>query len=458
MTPAGRVLAWGSGEYGALGHGDTNDRAWPELVCGGFEGEVVSAVVCGWRDTVALASSREVFAWGHAGVLAAARVRLQTGRPVDGSDPATYMNPLVFHTPTRLPLPYAEGLLVEDIAASGSMSASVLSVLYTPNRDAAALAGAVLRRLSEAAGGARGGGGTPRSGGGGDAPWAALSPAERLRELGVTSGALDAMAPEALEALAEAVHAAAPPRAHAQPPPPPPGSALVIAAAASPGREGRAPLPGPSRARDRDGGVATAAAPGRERGWNPTMRVGRAVGFFMAAGPGGESWALPPRGYDASEIQPPSRRSAMALALYPPSPPPPEHAQLLLSPAPALVGLRRPLERRAAGAGGSPPRDAAAAIAKSMALLGAPPTAARGVPSDSMLPRAAAPRSERPPRGAPRGASRTPSPPLPPRGGRNRPPVVERDSLGTRLFATQALLALASPLRHAAGGARGRQM
>ena len=171
---------------------------------------------------------------------------------------------------------------------------------------------------------------------------------------------------------------------------------------------------------------------------NYTTRPGRAIGLFRAgAGHARRAGRVTKGSHDA---KPPSRHSGLALVFNPPPP---------AAPTPGPVGVQLPLALSAPllprNPGAVPPvrrSGAAAAIKNSMLLLGAPPTAARGAVGDHPL-------------SAGRGRGRrarvavspdaVPPPPPPASPGQSR--VAERDSIGARLFATKALLQLASPLR-----------
>jgi alpha-tubulin suppressor-like RCC1 family protein len=68
----GDVYTWGDGFCGQLGHGDKRPCVTPKLVTqGGLDEECVANIVCGARHTLAVTDEGEVFSWGlgHYGVL-----------------------------------------------------------------------------------------------------------------------------------------------------------------------------------------------------------------------------------------------------------------------------------------------------------------------------------------------------------------------------------------------------
>ncbi|PNT68828.1 hypothetical protein BRADI_3g45740v3 [Brachypodium distachyon] len=59
----GDLYGWGWGQYGNLGLGDRNDRLVPEKVSS-VEGEKMVLVACGWRHTVTVSSSGDLYTYG----------------------------------------------------------------------------------------------------------------------------------------------------------------------------------------------------------------------------------------------------------------------------------------------------------------------------------------------------------------------------------------------------------
>ena len=60
----GLVVSWGRGEDGQLGHGDANERPFPQTVHA-LTGAGVDSVFCGAEYSAAVASgSNEIYTWG----------------------------------------------------------------------------------------------------------------------------------------------------------------------------------------------------------------------------------------------------------------------------------------------------------------------------------------------------------------------------------------------------------
>jgi hypothetical protein len=72
VTTDGDVYTWGDGFCGQLGHADKRPQPTPQQVTrGGLDEECVLSVTCGARHTIAITEEGEVFTWGlgHFGVL-----------------------------------------------------------------------------------------------------------------------------------------------------------------------------------------------------------------------------------------------------------------------------------------------------------------------------------------------------------------------------------------------------
>ena len=72
VSSDGDVYTWGDGFCGQLGHGDRRPQLLPQQVsAGGLEDEAVANVTCGARHTIVVTEEGEVFTWGlgHFGVL-----------------------------------------------------------------------------------------------------------------------------------------------------------------------------------------------------------------------------------------------------------------------------------------------------------------------------------------------------------------------------------------------------
>ncbi|CAK8579014.1 unnamed protein product [Lathyrus sativus] len=62
ITEDGDLYGWGWGKYGNLGLGDTNDRLIPEKV--NIDGDKIGMVACGWRHTISVSSSGGLYTHG----------------------------------------------------------------------------------------------------------------------------------------------------------------------------------------------------------------------------------------------------------------------------------------------------------------------------------------------------------------------------------------------------------
>ena len=62
VTEDGRLLSFGGGEHGQLGHNDRVNKVRPTLV-EALEGIFVSQITCGWSHSVALTSKGKVYTW-----------------------------------------------------------------------------------------------------------------------------------------------------------------------------------------------------------------------------------------------------------------------------------------------------------------------------------------------------------------------------------------------------------
>ncbi|KAJ8476942.1 hypothetical protein OPV22_020669 [Ensete ventricosum] len=63
VTEDGDLYGWGWGRYGNLGLGDRNDRLTPEKVTS-IKGENMVLVACGWRHTITVSSSGNLYTYG----------------------------------------------------------------------------------------------------------------------------------------------------------------------------------------------------------------------------------------------------------------------------------------------------------------------------------------------------------------------------------------------------------
>ncbi|XP_075905855.1 putative E3 ubiquitin-protein ligase HERC6 [Nelusetta ayraudi] len=80
LTKGGKVLTFGEGRHGQLGHDSTDDELYPREVVG--VGELVSQISCGRRHTLVLGSSGQLWAFGDGG-----RGQIGDGRAEDRLTP-----------------------------------------------------------------------------------------------------------------------------------------------------------------------------------------------------------------------------------------------------------------------------------------------------------------------------------------------------------------------------------
>jgi len=62
VTDDGKVMSFGGGEHGQLGHGDKVNKLKPTLVQA-LEDISVTYITCGWSHTVALTSDGTLYSW-----------------------------------------------------------------------------------------------------------------------------------------------------------------------------------------------------------------------------------------------------------------------------------------------------------------------------------------------------------------------------------------------------------
>ena len=58
------IYSWGSGAYGRLGHGSSNDVPHPQKVGGVCNGREFNGVSCGWYHSVCATNKGEAVAFG----------------------------------------------------------------------------------------------------------------------------------------------------------------------------------------------------------------------------------------------------------------------------------------------------------------------------------------------------------------------------------------------------------
>uniref|UniRef100_A0A672ZRT2 HECT-type E3 ubiquitin transferase n=1 Tax=Sphaeramia orbicularis TaxID=375764 RepID=A0A672ZRT2_9TELE len=65
ITVEGEVFSWGDGEYGKLGHGNSATQKYPKIIQGPLVGKVVVCVSAGYRHSAAVTNDGELYTWGE---------------------------------------------------------------------------------------------------------------------------------------------------------------------------------------------------------------------------------------------------------------------------------------------------------------------------------------------------------------------------------------------------------
>ncbi|KAK7896525.1 hypothetical protein WMY93_021850 [Mugilogobius chulae] len=65
ITVEGEVFSWGDGEYGKLGHGNSATQKYPKIIQGPLVGKVVICVSAGYRHSAAVTCDGELYTWGE---------------------------------------------------------------------------------------------------------------------------------------------------------------------------------------------------------------------------------------------------------------------------------------------------------------------------------------------------------------------------------------------------------
>ncbi|XP_028317880.1 probable E3 ubiquitin-protein ligase HERC1 [Gouania willdenowi] len=65
ITVEGEIFSWGDGEYGKLGHGNSVTQKYPKLIQGPLLGKVVVCVSAGYRHSAAVTNDGELYTWGE---------------------------------------------------------------------------------------------------------------------------------------------------------------------------------------------------------------------------------------------------------------------------------------------------------------------------------------------------------------------------------------------------------
>ncbi|XP_048583459.1 probable E3 ubiquitin-protein ligase HERC1 isoform X5 [Nematostella vectensis] len=65
LTLDGKVYSWGDGDYGKLGHGNSQTQKIPKLVEGALGNKVVCCIAAGYRHSAAVTEDGELYTWGE---------------------------------------------------------------------------------------------------------------------------------------------------------------------------------------------------------------------------------------------------------------------------------------------------------------------------------------------------------------------------------------------------------
>ncbi|XP_078388638.1 putative E3 ubiquitin-protein ligase HERC1 isoform X9 [Cetorhinus maximus] len=65
FTTEGEVFSWGDGDYGKLGHGNSSTQKYPKLIQGPLQGKAVVCVSAGYRHSAAVTEDGELYTWGE---------------------------------------------------------------------------------------------------------------------------------------------------------------------------------------------------------------------------------------------------------------------------------------------------------------------------------------------------------------------------------------------------------
>ncbi|XP_075899766.1 putative E3 ubiquitin-protein ligase HERC1 isoform X1 [Nelusetta ayraudi] len=65
ITVEGEVFSWGDGEYGKLGHGNSATQKYPKIIQGPLYSKVVVCVSAGYRHSAAVTNDGELYTWGE---------------------------------------------------------------------------------------------------------------------------------------------------------------------------------------------------------------------------------------------------------------------------------------------------------------------------------------------------------------------------------------------------------
>ena len=64
LTESGEVFSWGDGDYGKLGHGNSSTQKYPRLIQS-LGGKFIQHISAGYRHSAAVTQDGDVFTWGE---------------------------------------------------------------------------------------------------------------------------------------------------------------------------------------------------------------------------------------------------------------------------------------------------------------------------------------------------------------------------------------------------------
>ena len=118
IAASGRVYTCGWGDYGQLGHGDTEDQSTPKLV-GALAGEQVVDVCAGGSHTIAVTADGRAFSWGYG-----------HGGQLGHGEPAEHQ-----HTPKQITALAGHRIVRADAGASHTIMVSASGTVFSCGRN-----------------------------------------------------------------------------------------------------------------------------------------------------------------------------------------------------------------------------------------------------------------------------------------------------------------------------------
>ncbi|XP_070543560.1 probable E3 ubiquitin-protein ligase HERC1 isoform X2 [Ptychodera flava] len=65
LSAEGQVFSWGDGDYGKLGHGNSSTQKYPKLTQGPLTGKIVRCISAGYRHSACVTEDGELYTWGE---------------------------------------------------------------------------------------------------------------------------------------------------------------------------------------------------------------------------------------------------------------------------------------------------------------------------------------------------------------------------------------------------------